>query len=82
MTHDEDTDFEQECSVVVEMYNGDGMMTTQLIYVGSYDGWHEVKEEYDDYDLEYKIFDAVIEPNEESFEGTLGTVIRMYHDDR
>jgi|VirMetMinimDraft_7_1064189.scaffolds.fasta_scaffold158142_2 hypothetical protein len=79
MTHDE---YDPHCSVVVEMYNGDGMMTTQLIYVGPYDGWYEVKEEYDDYELEYKIFDAVIKPTEESFEGTLGTVIRMYKDDR
>ena len=72
----------EHISVITEMYNGDGMMTTQLVYVGSYEGWEEVEEEYEDYDLDFRIIDAVIIPTEESFEGTLGTVIRMYVDDR
>ncbi len=77
MTHEVPVNFE-DFSVVTEMYRGEGVMTTELIYVGSHDGWEKVEKNYAAYDLDFTFIDAVIIPTEESFEGTLGTVIRTY----
>lgn len=69
----------EHCSVIADYYHGEGMMATHLLFVGDYDDCEDFIEKQIEDNDHFIILDAVIEPNEDSFEGDHGTIIRLYH---